>query len=143
MGEVRPIPTFGGVVRDDTTLHLEAVLSQQLVEGVPASILPLASVNSVGDGEHGGLHAGSFVFSTSVSPVISISLSIAFAMSYTVNAATLAAMRLVWTRMKQLVEPSSAVALAAVLARPDLFAGRRVGVILSGGNVDLDALVAA
>ena len=59
------------------------------------------------------------------------------------DAATLAAMRLVWTRMKQLVEPSSAVALAAVLARPDLFAGRRVGVILSGGNVDLDALVAA
>ncbi|GAB6195877.1 pyridoxal-phosphate dependent enzyme [Lysobacter xanthus] len=57
------------------------------------------------------------------------------------DAATLAAMRLVWTRMKQLVEPSSAVALAAVLANRERFAGRRVGVILSGGNVDLDALV--
>jgi threonine dehydratase len=38
--------------------------------------------------------------------------------------------------MKQLVEPSSATVLAAVLAHPEHFAGRRVGVILSGGNVD-------
>jgi threonine dehydratase len=57
--------------------------------------------------------------------------------------ATLAAMRLVWARMKQLIEPSSAVALGAVLASPDVFAGRRVGVILSGGNADLAALVNA
>jgi threonine dehydratase len=58
------------------------------------------------------------------------------------DAATLAAMRLLWQRLKLVVEPSSAIALAAVLARPDRFAGRRVGVILSGGNVDLDALPA-
>lgn len=53
---------------------------------------------------------------------------------------TIAAMRLFWQRAKQLVEPSSAIALAAVLAHPDRFAGQRVGVLLSGGNVDLDAL---
>ncbi|RPE79992.1 pyridoxal-phosphate dependent enzyme [Vulcaniibacterium tengchongense] len=58
------------------------------------------------------------------------------------DAATVAAMRLLWQRTKQLVEPSSAVALAAVLAAPQRFAGRRVGVVLSGGNVDLDALPA-
>jgi len=57
--------------------------------------------------------------------------------------ATRAAMRLVWTRMKQLIEPSSAVALAAVLANRDVFAGQRVGIVLSGGNVDLNALVNA
>lgn len=57
--------------------------------------------------------------------------------------ATRAAMRLLWTRTKQLVEPSSAIALAAVLANRALFEGRRVGVILSGGNVDLDAMVKA
>ena len=51
-----------------------------------------------------------------------------------------AAMRLVWERMKIVVEPSSAVAVAALLARPDALRGRRVGVILSGGNVDLDDL---
>ena len=58
------------------------------------------------------------------------------------DARTVAAMRLLWTRTKQLVEPSSAIALAAVLAHPEHFAGRRVGVVLSGGNVDLDALPA-
>lgn len=53
---------------------------------------------------------------------------------------TVAAMRLVWQRMKQVVEPSSAIALAAVLGHRERFAGLRVGVILGGGNVDLDAL---
>lgn len=55
------------------------------------------------------------------------------------DAETLAAMRLLWERLKLLVEPSSATVLAAVLRYPERFAGRRVGIILSGGNVDLDA----
>jgi threonine dehydratase len=56
------------------------------------------------------------------------------------DADTVAAMRLLWQRCKQVVEPSSAIALAAVLRYPERFAGRHVGVVLSGGNVDLDAL---
>ncbi len=56
------------------------------------------------------------------------------------DAATTAAMRLLWQRTKQLVEPSSAITLAAVLANRERFAGQQVGLILSGGNVDLDAL---
>jgi threonine dehydratase len=56
------------------------------------------------------------------------------------DADTVAAMRLLWSRMKQLVEPSSATVLAAILRYPQHFAGQRVGVLLSGGNVDLDAL---
>lgn len=56
------------------------------------------------------------------------------------DADTLAAMRLFWERTKQLIEPSSAIVLAAVLTHRATFAGRRVGLILSGGNVDLDAL---
>ncbi len=51
---------------------------------------------------------------------------------------TLAAMRLIWERLKIIVEPSSAIALAAVLAQRERFAGRRVGIVLSGGNVDLN-----
>ena len=47
------------------------------------------------------------------------------------------AMRFLWTRMKIIVEPSGAVPLAALLADPGAFKGMRVGVILSGGNVDL------
>ncbi|HLI67864.1 MAG TPA: pyridoxal-phosphate dependent enzyme [Caulobacteraceae bacterium] len=50
------------------------------------------------------------------------------------------AMRLVWSAMKILIEPSSAVPLAAMLESRKPFAGRRVGVILTGGNVDLDHL---
>lgn len=56
------------------------------------------------------------------------------------DADTIAAMRLIWQCLKLLVEPSSAIALAAILAQRERFAGQRVGVILSGGNVDLDAL---
>jgi threonine dehydratase len=51
-----------------------------------------------------------------------------------------AAMRLLWDRLKQAVEASAAVPLAAILRHPERFRGKRVGVILSGGNVDLDAL---
>ncbi len=50
------------------------------------------------------------------------------------------AMRLVWERMKIIIEPSSAVPLAVMLANRELFAGRRTGIILSGGNADLDNL---
>lgn len=47
------------------------------------------------------------------------------------------AMQLIWERMKIIIEPSSAVALAAVLKSKTDFATKKVGVILSGGNVDL------
>ena len=56
------------------------------------------------------------------------------------DAETVAAMRLAWQRLKVLIEPSCATVLAAVLRYPGIFAGRRIGLILSGGNVDLDAL---
>lgn len=52
----------------------------------------------------------------------------------------IAAMRLTWERLKTVIEPSCAVPLAAILGHPEVFRGRRVGVILSGGNVDLDTL---
>lgn len=50
------------------------------------------------------------------------------------------AMRLVWERMKIIIEPSSAVTLAALLRDKRNFKGQKVGVIISGGNVDLDNL---
>lgn len=54
--------------------------------------------------------------------------------------AIVAAMRTVWERTKLIVEPSSAVAIAAILEHPETFRSKRVGVIVTGGNVDLDAL---
>ncbi|WP_298896949.1 threonine/serine dehydratase [uncultured Psychroserpens sp.] len=50
------------------------------------------------------------------------------------------AMRYVWERMKIIIEPSSAVALAAVIKEKDQFKNRKVGIIISGGNVDVNAL---
>jgi threonine dehydratase len=54
--------------------------------------------------------------------------------------AIVAAMRLMWERMKIIIEPSSAVPVAALFEHPDLFSGSQIGIILSGGNVDLDHL---
>ena len=56
------------------------------------------------------------------------------------DAETVAAMRLIWQRLKIVVEPSAAIVLAAVIRNRERYAGLRVGLILSGGNVDLDAL---
>ncbi|WP_422374101.1 beta-hydroxyaspartate dehydratase BhcB [Roseibium sp.] len=50
------------------------------------------------------------------------------------------AMRLIWARLKIVMEPSSAVPLATILKNRDVFAGKRVGVIITGGNVDLGKL---
>lgn len=50
------------------------------------------------------------------------------------------AMRLIWERMKIIVEPSSAITLAIVLKNKTYFKGKRIGLILSGGNVDLGKL---
>src|SRR5688572_23813861 len=49
----------------------------------------------------------------------------------------IAAMRLIWERMKIIVEPSAVVPFAAVLKEKKLFEGKKVGIILSEGNVDL------
>lgn len=56
------------------------------------------------------------------------------------DAETLAAMRLIWERLKILVEPSCATVLAAVIKNRQQFAGKKIGLIITGGNVDLSAL---
>lgn len=52
----------------------------------------------------------------------------------------IAALRLVYERMKIIVEPSSVVPFAALMKNKELFAGKKVGIIFSGGNVDLKKL---
>ena len=52
----------------------------------------------------------------------------------------IAAMKLVYERMKIVIEPSAAVPLAAVLKQKEIFRGKKVGIIFSGGNVDLAKL---
>ena len=50
------------------------------------------------------------------------------------------AMKLIWQRMKIIVEPSAAVPLAVVMDNQHIFYGKKIGIILSGGNVDFDKL---
>jgi threonine dehydratase len=50
------------------------------------------------------------------------------------------AMRLVWERMKIIIEPSSAVPVAAIMQNREVFEGKKVGIIVSGGNVDVEKL---
>ncbi|MEM7550654.1 MAG: pyridoxal-phosphate dependent enzyme [Bacteroidota bacterium] len=50
------------------------------------------------------------------------------------------AMRLIWERMKIIIEPSCAVPLAVILKEKERFVGKKIGVILTGGNVDLERL---
>ena len=52
----------------------------------------------------------------------------------------IAAMKLLWERLKIVVEPSSAVPFAALLKEKNRFRGKKIGVIISGGNVDLSTL---
>ncbi len=54
--------------------------------------------------------------------------------------AIIAAMRTVWETMKIIIEPSAAVPYAAILESKIDIGGKRVGMIVTGGNVDLDAL---
>jgi len=49
-------------------------------------------------------------------------------------------MRMIWERLKMIVEPSSSITLGAVLKNKDKFNGKKIGLIISGGNVDLDHL---
>jgi threonine dehydratase len=52
----------------------------------------------------------------------------------------IAAMRMIWERMKIIIEPSSALPLAVIMENREKFAGHQIGIILSGGNVDLAKL---
>ena len=56
------------------------------------------------------------------------------------EAAIVSAMRTIWETMKIIIEPSAAVPYAAVVEQKIDISGKRVGIILTGGNVDLDAL---
>jgi len=87
-------------------------------------------VNTIADGLRAIVGVLNFaIISENVDKVITVS-----------EAGIIEAMALVWQRFRMLIEPSSATVVAAVLASPGDFAGRRVGAIISGGNVDLDHL---
>ncbi|HTK76784.1 MAG TPA: pyridoxal-phosphate dependent enzyme [Gemmataceae bacterium] len=88
---------------------------------------PLGQAKTIADGLRASLSERTFaVMQQHVRDVVTVS-----------EAEIVRAMRLIWERLKVIAEPSAAVSLAAVFAGGDRFRGRRVGVVLSGGNLDL------
>lgn len=107
-------------------------------EGAADAILSLKSgkietapyINTIADGLLTRLGDKTFpIIQQYVSNILTIS-----------DAEIIASLKLVYERMKIIIEPSSAVVFAAVLKNKELFAGKKVGVIFSGGNVDLKNL---
>ena len=136
-------PVGGGGLLSGTALAFEALSPRTAVYGAEplgaddarrslreGRILPSVDPRTVADGLLTSLGRNTFpILRRLVREIVTVE-----------EETILRALRLVWTRMKIVIEPSAAVAFAAALERPDLFAGRRVGVILSGGNVDPDRL---
>lgn len=92
--------------------------------------IPLTQANTIADGLRGSLSERTFAeIQRSVEDVVTVS-----------EEAIIAAMRAIWEVMKIIVEPSAAVPYAAVTEGKVAVAGKRVGIILTGGNLDLDSL---
>jgi len=136
-------PVGGGGLLAGTALSAKALSSHIRVIGAePAAvddaarslrdgyIHPPTNAHTIADGLRTFLGDMSFpIIREHVSDIVTVS-----------EGAIVAAMRLVWERMKIIIEPSAAVPVAALFEHPDVFRGQRIGVILSGGNVDLDHL---
>lgn len=94
------------------------------------TFVPSVNPNTIADGLRTSLGSITFpIILNHVEEIVTVS-----------EASIVSAMKLVWERMKIIIEPSSAVPLAAILEGKIAVEGKRVGIIISGGNVDLDHL---
>jgi len=136
-------PVGGGGLMSGTALVVSAISPQTTLIGAEPKgaddayrslkaghIIPAENPQTIADGLLTSL--GSYTF-----PILRQHLERIVTVSET---GIVQAMRHVWERMKIIIEPSAAVGLAAILAAEWGQAGKRVGVILSGGNVNLDQL---
>jgi len=93
-------------------------------------IVPLVKTTTIADGLRTTVGAPNFeIIKRDVAEIVTVS-----------EAAIVAAMRVIWEALKIVVEPSAAVPFAAIMEKRVDVTGKRVGIILSGGNVDLDSL---
>ena len=136
-------PVGGGGLLAGTALFVHYMNPQiQVIAGEPTgaddafrsfhegSIVPNTSTNTIADGLLTSL--GKLPFAVIQKHVKDILLA--------TDPQIIEAMRLVFERMKLVIEPSGAVPLAALLASKERFAGKKVGIVFSGGNVDLGKL---
>jgi threonine dehydratase len=93
-------------------------------------LIPQTSPNTIADGLRAGLGALNFsIIQQHVDTILTVE-----------DATIIKAMKLQWSRLKTVVEPSGAVSFAGVLEHPERFRNRKVAVVVSGGNLDLDNL---
>jgi len=136
-------PVSGGGLISGTAIAVSAVLPGGKVIGAEpemaddayqslraGKIIPIKNPDTIADGLRTMLGELTFpIIRKYVEKIVTVS-----------EEAIIEAMRLIWERMKIIVEPSSAVPLGALLSKREEIAGKRIGIILSGGNVDLTKL---
>ena len=136
-------PVSGGGLLSGTLLSSKALNTDIQVFGAePAEaddayrslklgkIVPNETINTICDGLRAQIGGLTFpVISNLVDDIITVT-----------EEEIIDSMRMIWERLKMIVEPSSSITLGAVLKNKDTFNGKKVGLIISGGNVDLDHL---
>jgi threonine dehydratase len=136
-------PVSGGGLISGTAIAVSAVLPGGKVIGAEpemaddayqslraGKIIPIKNPDTIADGLRTMLGELTFpIIRKYVEKIVTVS-----------EEAIIEAMRLIWERMKIIVEPSAAVPLGALLSKRKEIAGKRIGIILSGGNVDLTKL---
>ncbi len=136
-------PVGGGGLLSGTALSTAYLSSgTQVIAAEPANaddayrsfharkLIPSVNPKTIADGLLTSLGSHTFaVMQKYVHDVITVS-----------ETAIIRAMRLIWERMKIIIEPSAAVPLGALLENKLKFRGKRIGIILTGGNVDLEKL---
>ena len=136
-------PVSGGGLLSGTLLSSKALKDKIQVFGAePAEaddayrslklgkIVPNETINTICDGLRAQIGGLTFpVISDLVDDIITVT-----------EEEIIDSMRMIWERLKMIVEPSSSITLGAVLKNKDKFNGKKVGLIISGGNVDLDHL---
>jgi threonine dehydratase len=135
-------PVGGGGLLSGTSISAKYFSPKtKLIAGEPAGAddayrslksgrIEVSQANSVADGLLTSLSQKTFdIIRENVKEIITVT-----------DEEILKAMRMLWERMKIIVEPSGAVPFAALLKKKELFAGQKIGIIISGGNVDLDKI---
>jgi threonine dehydratase len=136
-------PVGGGGLLSGTSISVKHLSPDTLVIAVEpkgaddafrslqkGEIIPSINPKTIADGLLTSLGSYTFaIIKNNVSEIITVN-----------EESIVLAMRLIWERMKIIIEPSSAVPVAAILENKEQFSLKRVGIILSGGNVDLGKL---
>ncbi len=137
------VPVSGGGLLAGTLLSAKAVNSNIKVYGAEPKnaddtyqsiknkkIIPNKTTDTIADGLRAQVGTITFpVIQKHVDEIILVSEEM-----------IIQSMQIVWQRLKIIIEPSSSIVLAAILTNKKRFYNKRIGLILTGGNVDLDTL---